>query len=133
MANWFKKYFGRGSKIDRLIRALPNPDEIRDKLEAWRDAVALNLERLRSAGDQLQGWSSNDSVLLDAVRSGADVLDGAGGLLGATGAEKREALTAQLRKTAAVIGIADQAFDAWWEHIGRPVLDLYIAKLRKEV
>lgn len=130
MFAWLKKHFGRGSKVDQLIRALPNPDEMRDRLESWRDALASSLEKLRSAGNRFEDWSAEESVLLDALRGGADVLDGAGHYFGASGEEKRAALISQLRRTASVIGMVDVAFDTWWNAIGRPVLDDYIARLR---
>lgn len=119
MIEWLKAKLGRGSKVDRLIRALPNPSQILRRTDAWADT----LHRMGQAGLQ---WEPTDSRLLQVVKDGADALDLLGPMAGATGADKLQALTRQVRVAAAAINMADEVFDAWWVTKGRPILEQYL-------
>jgi len=123
MIAWFKKHFGRGSKVDKLVRALPNPQDILRRADAW----AAVLHRFGETGLQ---WEPTDSRLLQVVKDGADALDMVGPMVGAVGADKLQALTRQVRLAAQAINIADDLFDAWWVTNGRPVLEDYLERRR---
>ncbi len=124
MIAWLKKMFGRGSKTDLLIRALPNPPRIKASALAWAEAI-------NEAGDAVARWEPQDSVLLDSLRQLADAADLFGPMIdGVVGADKRSALVTQLRVVAASVGVADEAFDAFWLTKGDRILETYIAKLR---
>lgn len=123
MFAWFRERFGRGSRVDQLIRALPNPGRIIAGADAWA-------QTLIEWGDQIAAWEPQESNLVDVIQATADALDVLGGLIGSKGEEKREALKAALRRAAAVAGIADAAFDSAWEVKFRPLLESYIARLR---
>lgn len=125
MIAWFKRMFGRGSKVDLLIRALPNPDRIRYGLTVWA-------ETLREFGDRGQRWEASESTLVEMIRTVADAADWIGPMVGddIIGDDKRAALIAKLRYAATAMGLADEAFDAFWLTTGRPILDRYIERLR---
>ena len=123
MFDWFKRKFGKGSRVDQLIRALPNPERLVAGADAWGQTVL-------DWGDRIEAWEPQESNLVDVIQATADALDVLGGLMGGKGAEKREALKAALRRAAAAAGIADAAFDTAWEVKFRPLLESYIARLR---
>ena len=123
MFAWFRERFGRGSRVDQLIRALPNPGRIIAGADAWAQTTI-------EWGDRIAAWEPQESNLVDVIQATADALDVLGGLMGGKGAEKREALKAALRRAAAAAGIADAAFDTAWEVKFRPLLESYIARLR---
>jgi hypothetical protein len=124
MIAWLKKMFGRGSKVDLLVRALPNPPRIRASALAWA-------ETLKEFGDLVARWEPEDSVLLDATRQLADAADLFGPMIdGVRGADKLSALVSKLRVVAAGVGMADESFDAFWRTKGRLILETYIEKLR---
>lgn len=125
MLDWIKRKFGKGSKADLLIRALPNPDTIMRNAKHWSELT-------RDWGDSLSAWEPQESALLDVIRATADAADLIGPMIGGDviGSTKRAALIAQLRMAAAGVGIADEAFDRFWLYKARPLLDAYIARLR---
>lgn len=125
MFDWIKRKFGRGSKVDMLVRALPNPSTIMRNAGHWSQLT-------RDWGDRLAAWEPQESALLDVIRATADAADLIGPMIGddVAGADKRAALVAQLRIAAAGVGIADEAFDRFWLYKARPLLDAYIARLR---
>lgn len=125
MIDWIKRKFGRGSKVDMLIRALPNPDTIMRGAKHWSELT-------RDWGDRLTAWEPQESALLDVIRATADAADLLGPMIGndVIGSTKRAAMIAQLRVAAAGVGIADEAFDRFWLYKARPLLDAYITRLR---
>lgn len=123
MIEWLKRKFGRGSKVDKLIRAIPNPSEILRRADAWASV-------LHRAGEAGLHWEPQDSRLLQVVKDGADALDLLGPMVGAEGSEKLAALTRQVRVAAATINMADDLFDAWWLTKGRPILEQYLGARR---
>lgn len=124
MIAWFKKWFGRGSPIDLLIRALPNPHRVRAGVLAWAEVT-------KEFGDEIERWEPEDSLLLDSLRQLADAADLMGSLVdGVVGADKRIALVRQLRLVAGSFGVVDAAFDAFWDSKGAPILERYIERLR---
>lgn len=123
MFAWFRERFGRGSRVDQLIRALPNPGRIIAGADAWA-------QTLIEWGDRIAAWEPQESELIDVIRSTADALDLLGPMLGGRGDEKREALKAALRNAASSAGIADEAYDLAWRQKFRPLLEAYIARLR---
>ena len=123
MIEWFKYTFGRGSKVDKLIRAIPNPSTLLRRADAWADV----LHRFGEAGLH---WEPTDSRLLQVVKDGADALDLIAPMAGATGSDKLQALTRQVRLAARGIDMADDLFDAWWTTKGRPVLEGYLERRR---
>lgn len=124
MIAWFKKWLGRGSKVDLLVRALPNPPRVRAGVLAWAEAT-------KAIGDRAGRWEPEDSLILDSLRQLADAADLLGPMVdGVVGADKRAALVSQLRLVATTFGVVDAAFDAFWDAKGSPVLEQYIARLR---
>lgn len=125
MFAWFKKTFGRGSKVDAMIRALPNLDRVLAGARAWADTT-------RDLGDALAAWEPQEGLLVDVIRTLADAGDLLGPMVdgGATGSEKLAAMTAKMRMAAMAVGMADHAFDSFWLNKGRPLLEAYIARLR---
>lgn len=123
MFDWIKRTFGRGSRVDQLIRALPNPDRLVAGADAWGATIL-------AWGDKIEAWEPQESKLIDVIRSTADALDLLGPMLGGRGDEKREALKAALRNAASSAGIADEAYDLAWRQKFRPLLEAYIARLR---
>lgn len=124
MIAWFKKWLGRGSKVDLLVRALPNPPRVRAGALAWAQTV-------KDIGDRAGRWEPEDSLLVDSLRQLADAADLLGPMVdSAVGAEKRIALVQQLRLVATSLGVADAAFDAFWDTKGAPILERYIERLR---
>lgn len=121
MFDILKAKFGRGSKIDKLIRRLPNPNRALAAADHWSALV-------RDWGDRLAAWEPQESRLLTVIRDTANTIDLLDNSL--PGAQKRDALFAQLRMAAATIGIADAAFDKFWAEKARPLLDAYIGRLR---
>lgn len=123
MIEWIRQTFGRGSRADRMIRALPNPSRILRNTDAWtRTLVAL--------GDSIETWEPHESRLLTIIKDLADAADVAGALIGASGDEKHASVSEQVRLGLATVGLADDAFDAFWRNKGRPVLESYLT-LRK--
>ncbi len=124
MIAWLKKTFGRRSRVDLLIRALPNPPRVRAGVLAWAEVV-------KEFGDVIKSWEPEDSLIIDSMRQLADAADLMGPMIdGAVGAEKRIALVGQLRLVAGSFGVADAAFDAFWDSKGAPILERYIERLR---
>ena len=123
MFDWFKRKFGKGSRVDQLIRALPNPERLVAGADAWGQTVL-------DWGDRIEAWEPQESKLIDVIRSTADALDLLGPMLRGRGDEKREALKAALRNAASSAGIADEAYDLAWRQKFRPLLEAYIARLR---
>lgn len=125
MFAWFKRTFGKGSRIDALVRALPNPDRIIAGADAWASTLV-------EWGDKIESWDAAESRLVDVIRATADAADWAGPLIGGDiiGDDKRIALSANLRRAAAALGIADSAYDLAWRTKFRPLLESYIEKLR---
>ena len=83
MIAWFKKWFGRGSKVDLLVRALPNPPRVRAGVLAWAEAT-------KAIGDRAGRWEPEDSLILDSLRQLADAADLLGPMVdGVVGADKR--------------------------------------------
>lgn len=123
MIEWLKQKFGRGSRTDRMIRALPNPSRILRNADAWTSACI-------AMGDSIKAWEPQESRLLIVIRELADAADVAGVLLGASGNEKHASVSEQVRLGLATIGLADDAFDAFWTNKGRPLLERYL-ELRK--
>lgn len=124
MFAWFKRTFGKGSRVDRLIRALPNPDRIAAGIEA-------KASLFRDWGDKFAAWDAAESQLVHVLVATADANDWAGSLIdGVVGDDKRQALSVVLRRAASSLGIIDKSFDLAWEKKLRPVLDDYIARLR---
>ncbi len=117
------KLFGRGSKADKLIRALPNPSRILANADAWA-------ETLRSWGDKGAAWEPQDSRLLEVVKQTADALNVVAPFVGAVGADKLAAITEQVRLAVATVGLADAMFDSWWAGKGRPILESYLSARR---
>ena len=74
--------------------------------------------------------AARESRLLVVIRELADAADVAGVLLGASGNEKHASVSEQVRLGLATIGLADDAFDAFWTNKGRPLLERYL-ELRK--
>lgn len=99
MFAWLKERFGRGSSVDQLIRALPNPGRIIAGADAWAQTTI-------EWGDRIAAWEPQESNLVDVIQATADALDVLGGLMGGKGAEKREALKAALRRAAASRSVA---------------------------
>lgn len=135
--NWF----GRGSVTDRLVRALPNPDRIVRNGRAWKETLAqvasgalvaldYGTRMAYRVGMSIEQWEASESELLDALRSAADALDVAGGFVSAQNREKLAPLANSLRGVAATIGLADDAFDAWFQSKGRVVLERYLEARR---
>ena len=124
MLNWLKRTFGRGSKVDHLIRALPNPSEILRNADAWARV-------LKDWGDRGAAWEPQDSRLLEVVRQSADALNLVGPFIGAQGTDKLAAITEQVRLAIATVGIADQMFDSFWASKGRPILEAYLSARRQ--
>lgn len=124
MIEWLQRKLGRGSKVDKLIRAIPDPSEILRRADAW-----VNV--LHRAGEAGFRWDPADSRLLQVVRDGADALDLLGPLVGARGSEKLAVLTRQVRVAAAVIDMTDDVFDTWWVSKGRPILEQYLEACRR--
>ena len=124
MIAWLKKTFGRRSKVDLLIRALPNPKRIRAGALVWAEAT-------KAIGDRAERWEPEDSLILDSLRQLADAADLLGPMVdGVVGADKRAALVSQLRLVATTFGVVDAAFDAFWDTKGAPILEHYIERLR---
>lgn len=124
MIAWLKRTFGRGSKVDKLVRALPNPATILRRADAWAEV-------LREWGDAGARWEPEDSRLLAIVKDTADALNIIGPIVGADGADKLNALTDQVRLAVATIGYADDVFDAFWASKGRPILEAYLERARR--
>lgn len=124
MFDILKAKFGRNSKLDKLIRAIPNPSTIMRRADAWATVLQL-------WGDTGAAWEPQDSRLLSIIKDTADALDVAGGLLGSDGAAKLHAITEQVRLAIATIGMADDAFDLFWARKGRPILEDYLLRSRK--
>lgn len=124
MFNFLRLKFGKGSKADQLIRAIPNPSTIMRRADAWATVLKL-------WGDTGAAWEPQDSRLLAIIKDTADALDVAGGLLGSDGASKLHAITEQVRLAIATIGMADDAFDLFWSRKGRPILEDYLLRSRK--
>lgn len=124
MIAWFKKWLGRGSKVDLLVRALPNPPRVRAGVLAWAEAT-------KEFGEYVERWEPEDSLLIDSLRQLADAADLLGPMVdGVVGADKRIALVRQLRMVASSFGVVDAAFDAFWDAKGSPILERYIQRLR---
>lgn len=125
MSFWstIKATFSRGSRADKLIRAIPNPSTILRRLDTWAEV-------LKDWGDAGLAWEPQDSRLLAVVKDTADALDVAGGFIGAGGSDKLSAITEQVRIAIATIGFADDAFDAFWEKKGRAILEDYLVRSR---
>lgn len=123
MFAWFKRTFGKGSRVDQLIRALPNPDRLIAGADAWGATVI-------DWGDRIAAWEPEESKLIDVIRSTADALDLLGPMLGGKGDEKLAALNAALRNAAATAGVIDGAYDLAWRTKFRPLLEAYIVRLR---
>ena len=121
MFNYLKAKFGRGSKIDKLIRRLPNSKRVLAAADRWAELT-------RDWGDRLAAWEPQEARLLTVIRDTANTIDLLDNSL--PGAEKRDALFAQLRMAAAAVGIGDAAFDKFWAQKARPLLDAYIARIR---
>lgn len=123
--SWFKRggVFGRGSKVDALVRALPNAETVMRNTDAW----ALVLMRWGEAGVK---WEPEDSRLIQLIKDSADALNIVGPLLDAEGKEKLAALTAKVRMGAKLVGMFDDAFDAWFAAKGGPLLEDYLAARR---
>lgn len=119
--NIFGLKFGKGSKIDQLIRRLPNPDRAVAAADHWAALV-------RDWGDRLATWTPQESRLLNIIRDTANTIDLLDNAL--PGASKRDVLFAQLRAAASAVGMADAAFDVFWTGKARPVLDAYIGRVR---
>jgi len=124
MITWLKKWLGRGSKVDLLVRALPNPPRVRAGVLAWAEAT-------KEFGEYVERWEPEDSLLIDSLRQLADAADLLGPMVdGVVGADKRIALVRQLRMVASSFGVVDAAFDAFWDAKGSPILERYIQRLR---
>lgn len=124
MIAWFKKWFGRGSRVDLLVRALPNPQRVRAGVLVWAEVT-------KEIGDRAARWEPEDSLLIDSMRQLADAADLLGPMIdGTVGADKRIALVRQLRLVAGSFGVVDAAFDAFWDTKGAPILERYIERLR---
>jgi len=124
MFNFLRLKFGKGSRADQLIRAIPNPATILRRLDAW-DQVLLEW------GDAGLAWEPKQSRVLQVIKDTADALDVAGGFVGAEGADKLHAITEQVRLAIATIGAADDTFDAFWANKGRAMLEAYLVRSRK--
>lgn len=125
MIEWFKKHFGRRSKVDMLIRALPDPRQLATRTRLWA-------ETLRDFGDAAERWEPEESILVGSIKDLADAADLFGPMIDDAlgGDDKRIALVAKLRYVAVGLGMADDVFDAFWTSKGRPRLDRYIARVR---
>lgn len=120
MIDWLKRTFGRGSKADQMIRALPNPERILRNADAWN-------RTLTALGDALETWEPQESRLIGVIKDLADAADVAGSLLGANGGDKHAGVAEKVRLGLIGLSMADDMFDAFWSTKGRPVLEAYLA------
>jgi len=122
MFNWLKINVGKiNDKIKKLLGALPDIGTVFRRADAWAST-------LKEWGDAGHAWEAKDSRLLQVVKDGADALNVAAPFIGAKGADKLEALRRHVHLAAVTIGVMDDAFDAFWENKGRPILEAYLAR-----
>lgn len=124
MIEWLKSKFGRGSKTDKLIRALPNPSRILRNADAWN-------RTLISLGDSIETWEPQESRMLSVIKDLADAADVAGMLIGVDGSDKHAGVAEKVRIGLQLINASDDVFDAFWTNKGRPVLETYLALRRR--
>ena len=122
MFNWLKINVGKfNDKVKKLLGSLPDIGTVLRRADAWANT-------LKEWGDAGAAWEAKDSRLLQVVKDTADALNVAGPFIGASGADKLEALRRHVHLAAVTIGLMDDAFDAFWLTKGRPILESYLAR-----
>lgn len=107
--SWFKSV--RARLRDALAAGLPALED------AWANRRVL-AAALRRLGDRVAALEPEQIADLEYVAAAARIAQASG--LG--NQEKREAVIEAVRRAWAAVGIADAAFDAWWQNLGDPFL-----------
>lgn len=118
---------------DWLSRASGRVRALFDELPDARELLAeLDAEALVRYGDAAAAVEPEHSKLLRAVTKVANLLDFIAPVAG-IGSDKERALVAKVRQIAAQIGVADEAFDQYWQGTLRPDLVRYIERKKAAV
>lgn len=141
--NWLKRIWpwGRKTKAEAIVSALPDPKRVMHNAMAWRltlrrlgeramegalDGLDVVVGAVDTAGDALYAWQPHKSELLQVIKDGVDGAGIVGALIGASGHEKKEALRLQVKAAIYVIGLTDAAFDVFWRSVGDRAVEMYV-------
>jgi hypothetical protein len=116
LSNWWSD---KRSRVRDLLAELPDPRQILAEANAWHSALTF-------LGNRIHDWEPEDTRVAQFIRENAQLVEIATGAVRGLGGAKAEAVMQAVRAGWRALDKADDAFDAWWEAKGKPLLDDYV-------